>query len=142
MAETIAAPFSSKPSVTSTIPNVSMVELIANPQKYQKKRIRVIGYFVYSENDFYKPPSPHGALYLSKDLAVYGSHENGLSVGIDSKNLVMEPASPTLKQRIFDSKYVAVEGTFTRPLDPWRFGFHLQASKIQILKPEVPAHIE
>jgi hypothetical protein len=82
--------------------DASLIQLIANPDKYDGKFVRVIG-FVRLEFE-------GNAMYLHRE-----DYENSLL-----KNAVwIDPTSEMMKQREkFDKKYVLLEGTF----DAKRFG--------------------
>lgn len=76
--------------------DVSMVQLIANPEKYDGTAIQVIG-FVGLE--------PEGtAVYLHKE-----DHENGLTrnaLGLDVSDEILK------ERKKYDRKYVIIRGTF------------------------------
>lgn len=55
---------------TEEIQNISLVELIANPNKYHKKKIKVAGYFS-NEHD-------GRAIYISKNDFITGIYKNGI----------------------------------------------------------------
>lgn len=113
-----------------------MSQLIANPSKYHRKLVRVVGYFVYQDNRF------GSSLYVSKELGdCLSNHhspfsEDGLAVILDANNLAMEPYSSTPK---FNKKHVVIEGMFKkRALDPvsdWPFENSIRAHKIQSIEP-------
>jgi hypothetical protein len=85
------------PAVASEQPlDVSLVQLIANPEDYHGKVIRVIGYVrLEFEGD---------AIYLHQDDGMLGIYKNGLWIDVtyDIRK----------KEEEFDRKYVLVEGTF------------------------------
>ena len=89
-----------KPKQTSqkTI-QVSIIALIANPEKYDGKRVQVIGvgYLEFESN----------AVYISRDDAEY-VNKNGLWVDPSELTIPYEDAQK------YNGKYVLIEGTFDK----------------------------
>ncbi|MES1220987.1 MAG: hypothetical protein ABUT20_36140 [Bacteroidota bacterium] len=78
--------------------NVSLVKLIANPEKYDSKRIQVIGYLhLEFEGD---------AIYLHKEDFNHRISANSLWVNFSSKLTKKRDLSK------FNNKYVIIIGTF------------------------------
>ncbi len=89
---------SSVNSTDQAVTAVSIIQLISSPEKYDGKYIQIIGFVrLEFEGD---------AIYLHEDDYKYGLTRNGLwlslTEGCCGKDL-----------RIFDQKYVLVEGTFS-----------------------------
>ena len=92
---------------------VSPIHLIANPEKYDGKRVRLRGFLHYQFED--------SALYLSKDDADYLNSANAIWIRYDKtvkleilvcKN-IKEITKPTADDfKYFDGRYVTVEGIF------------------------------
>ena len=83
---------------------VSMVQLIATPEKYQGQLVRVEGYLSVQFEDF--------GLYLSRDDYEHLSGDN--AVWLDFKPGVLKgraPAVPNQNQDV-QGKFVIVEGVF------------------------------
>jgi len=79
-----------------TIYGVSLVELIADPQTWDGRRVRVVGYLnLEFEGD---------AIYLHQEDHAHSIHSNGLWVGF---------ASDTPRQPACNRRYVLIEGTFS-----------------------------
>jgi hypothetical protein len=90
------------------VADTSLIKLIANPQAYSGKKVRVTGYLHQKNED--------SGLYLSKDAADYLVAENAIWVDF-SNNLKMEAVSierksPDVTIDYFDGKYVEIEGIF------------------------------
>lgn len=83
------------------IQSVPLVALLANPDKYDGKLVRVSGFLHHKFEDNH--------LYVSKDDADYSIVENGIPVSY-SKDLKSEPKDFPLEQ--FDGAYVLMEGRF------------------------------
>ncbi len=78
--------------------DVSIIKLISNPEKFDGKYVRLIGFVrVAFEGD---------AIYLHEDDYKYGLTKNGLWL-----NLIKDTYEK--QSRKFDRKYVLVEGTFS-----------------------------
>jgi len=73
--------------------DVSIVQLIANPNEYHGKFVRVIG---FASVEF-----EGNAVYLHRDDYEYDITKNGLWIDVDFR-----------KQKKFDQRYVLIEGTF------------------------------
>ena len=76
---------------------ISMVQLLADPQKFHGKRVQVIG-FVHFEFE-------GNAIYLSKEDFDYGITKNGLWLSVTG-------SKQTGELRELNDNYAAVEGTF------------------------------
>lgn len=85
-------------SVTSNSETVSLISLIATPEKYNQKRIRVIGYFNLEFEG--------NALYLSKEDYTLGIDKNGLWIDRENIKIASKDYIRCNKQ------YVILEGTF------------------------------
>ncbi|MBB6109606.1 hypothetical protein SAMN05421821_10522 [Mucilaginibacter lappiensis] len=79
-------------------PDVSLVNLIANPDKYNGKKIRVIGYLHLEFEG--------NGLYLHKDDYDHAISKNSIWVSIGPKH----PEVSNLKQ--YSDHYVIMEGTY------------------------------
>lgn len=76
------------------VPYVSLIQLIANPEKFHGKYVRVVGFVnLEFEGD---------AIYLHEDDYKYGLTKNGLWLTLSGEQDI----------RKFDRKYVLVQGTF------------------------------
>ncbi len=102
-----------KSTVDKQLRDVSLVSLLACPEKYDGSLVRVSGFLHDKFED--------KCLYLSKDDADYAITANSIFVTY-SKTLKPEPAGFPLSQ--FDGAYVVLEGKF-------------QAVKIPQLEPEL-----
>jgi hypothetical protein len=91
--------YNSKPGQPSSVDggNTSIVELIANPLKYDNKRVRIIG-FVRLEFE-------GNAIYLHREDFLHGISENSVWVNV--------PKAITKEQMTeVNEKYVICEGVF------------------------------
>lgn len=89
---------------------VSIIQLIATPEKYHGKSVSVSGYFV-------APAEREGmAIYLSKFDAAFGITNNALAVAFSSKVAMQSGAdrNPKGGVRSFDSKAVTIDGVFNK----------------------------
>jgi hypothetical protein len=84
--------------IKSTSNNISMINLIASPEKYNGKKIKIIG-FVNAE--FGK-----NGVYLSKDDYENSIYKNGI--------LISQPESvrKNILDKNLDKRYMYIEGTF------------------------------
>lgn len=92
-------------------PNVSMWQLIANPDVYHNRFVRVHGFLHLKFED--------SGLYATKDDADYLIGKNALWVTYSGEGLKLEPNNPKLKLsrnelEYFDGKYVLLEGIFNK----------------------------
>ena len=78
------------------IQDVSMIQLIANPEKFHQAPVRVIGFAIIEFEGT--------AIYLSREFA-----EHGLT-----KNAVWIDVQPLEQFEQYDKKYVLVEGVFDK----------------------------
>lgn len=88
---------------------VSIHQLIANPEKYHNRRVLVHGFLHVKFED--------SGLYSSRDDADYLISENALWISYSLDKLKLEPNSPTLKPNqldYFDGKHVFVVGIFNK----------------------------
>ena len=81
--------------------NCSIVQLIASPQNYDGKRVRIIGVAMQAESQ-----DGIGHIYLSRDDARYLNDSN--SIWIDIRGM---PDLPSIET--FNGQFVVVVGTFT-----------------------------
>ena len=79
---------------------VSLISLIATPEKYHNKKVRVIG---AGRLEF-----EGNAICLSKDDLVYGISRNCLWTNVDPESI----RSTKEKLEEFNDKYVLIEGVF------------------------------
>jgi hypothetical protein len=112
---------------------VSLSQLIVNPRKYNGKRVRLQGYFLYRVKPFYNPPMPEGELYLTKELADYKSYSDGLLINLTGKNSGKRNYELDSVKK-FDKTHVVVEGVFRHYFDPSRFANGLDAMTIESLE--------
>ncbi len=87
--------------------DVSIIQLIANPEKYHDRFVRVEGYLHNKFED--------SGLYLSKEDADHLVGRNSLWITYDDKqriNLLGLKKNPSLSY--FDCKMVLLEGTFNK----------------------------
>lgn len=92
-------------------PNVSMWQLIANPDVYHNRFVRVHGFLHLKFED--------SGLYATKDDADYLIGKNALWVTYSREGLKLEPNNPKLNPsrselEYFDGKYVFLEGIFNK----------------------------
>ncbi|GAK50705.1 hypothetical protein U14_01938 [Candidatus Moduliflexus flocculans] len=100
----------SSESVCDEIQHISLIQLIAHPEKYHQKIIRIEGYFHYHFEDV--------ALYLSKIDADYliGVNAVWLSFAESATMEAHQVEFPPGKERLsyFSCKYVLIEGRFNQ----------------------------
>lgn len=82
------------------IPDVSIIQLIATPERFNGKPVRLTGWFIYEPNGT--------AVYLTPDDADLRNTSNGLAVEIDEKKLLAQGIPPDG----FTRKLVRLEGIF------------------------------
>lgn len=86
--------------------NTSLIALIANPEKFQGKRIRVTGYLnLEFEGD---------AIYLNELDCKNGIYENAFWVNFADKIDMNNRRNPSRKLHDFNHKYVSIEGVFNK----------------------------
>ncbi len=85
--------------------DVSVINLIATPEKYNNKYIQVEGYVHIKFEDM--------ALYLSKESADYLNGQNAIWLDFNKDFLKIEPQNYTNLWN-FDCKYVLIEGVFDK----------------------------
>lgn len=78
---------------------VSMVELIASPEKFDGSRVRVIG--------FLKLEFEGDALYLHKDDYTHSLLRNGLWADLDEKKLSKKATCRSGKYALVEAKFIA-----------------------------------
>ncbi len=94
------------------IQGVSLINLIASPEKYNSKIVRVEGYLHIKFEDC--------ALYLSKSDADYLNGNNAIWVSFsENKDINIQPLDRNTKLTkgnidYLDSKYVLLEGVFNK----------------------------
>ena len=104
--------------------DVSIIELIATPEKYDGKLVRVIGVGLIETDhgDF------EDSLYLNKeDYEIHTGNSLRLEMGI--RAISREDAS------IFNGKYVIVEGFFKQTDEPLHSGLLTNVSRYELWKP-------
>ena len=82
---------------------VSLVRLIAEPERYDGKRVATQGFFVFAYE--------HEALYISREDAFFGLHYNGLVLdgSVHSSEAKEGPRATVKKCHL---QYLTLEGTF------------------------------
>lgn len=97
--------------------NVSLVQLLATPERYNGKQVLVTGYLHLQFEDT--------ALYFSKEDAQYGS--NALWVGFANDVKLETVGNPSQRKRLklssFDSRHVMVQGVFDSSMKGHLGGF-------------------
>jgi hypothetical protein len=83
--------------------NSSLVQILANRDKYDGKVVQVEGFLHVRFED--------KAIYLSKESADYGMTRNGFWVTFDKKAV---PYEGEVGPKQFDKKYVLIEGRFNK----------------------------
>lgn len=86
--------------------SVSLVQLIAVPERYEKQKVWVTGFFVSSTN----------SLYLTKEDAVHSFHSNSIQISFD-KDISVElkdTKRPNPSVSDLNFRYVGVEGIFSQ----------------------------
>src|SRR5262249_46308494 len=96
------------PKMQAQPEDVSLIQLIATPEKYHGKFVRVKGYL---HNQF-----EDSAIYFTKDDADHLIGENALWVSYSEKvqKQTLDPKQKVDNLRYFDSKYVLIEGYFDK----------------------------
>lgn len=87
------------------IKDISIVRLIATPEKYRKKPVRISGYMQVERENI--------AVYLSKEDAAHLFGKNAIWVDLDYDAMIKAGVNPNL----FHCKYVHVEGIFSHRED-------------------------
>lgn len=87
--------------------NLSLVNLLAKPDEYHGKFIRLKGFIILEFEG--------NAIYLTKDDAQYGVTKNGLWVEFDP-NLWIDPSTDKRidLEKQFNGKFVLIEGIFNK----------------------------
>ena len=92
--------------------NVSVIHILANPDKYHNEEVIVTGYLHYKFEDY--------AIYLSKEHADYLLNEYALSIRLGD-SLTIEKLSdckyvqiPKENIKQLNCKYVSIKGTFNK----------------------------
>lgn len=98
---------------------VSLIDLLAHPDKYEGKKIQVKGYL------------SNGYIYLSKDHAEV-SHDVTLSI------YIVEPTEDGSMTQNCSDAYGSVEGVFIVKGRPWRQGMNVidLVQRVNLFKPE------
>jgi hypothetical protein len=86
------------PAPTVEFETVSLVQLLANPERYDGRKIRAAGFFVYK--------GEQQALFLSSEDAENGISQNGITVALQS------PAYKQDDLASLDRKFISVKGAF------------------------------
>ena len=109
-APVVKSTLSSKKAVAPKEYRVSMINLIANPDKYHGKKIAVTGFAHFRFED--------DALYLTKDDAKYLHGKNGLWLSIANDNSGLQANDYSMKDNLkyFDNKFVRIQGTFDKTM--------------------------
>lgn len=98
--------FSSRAFAGNQTLRVSLVQLLATPERYNGKTVQVTGYLHLQFEDT--------ALYFSKEDAQYGS--NALWVGFANDVKLETDGNPSRRKRLklssFDCRHVLVQGVF------------------------------
>jgi hypothetical protein len=98
---------------------VSLVQLIASPEKYDGHRIQAAGYFIFEEE--------HHALYLTDTDGEYYLPENSVALLFDYRKF------PRDELRTFNRKYVNLTGRFiANARSEWPLDIQLGRSVRQI----------
>jgi hypothetical protein len=84
-------------------PDTSLIQLLANPDRFDKKSISTVGYLTVEFEDT--------AIYLSETEARYGMYCNGLWVSFSDNSLGLTTSE--IAER-YNGKYVRITGTFNR----------------------------
>ena len=84
---------------------VSIVELLANPDKYDGKRVLVEGFFRNAFEDT--------GIYLNRESAEYGVSANAVWVNT-SDTRIGDEKEAKLRDGMYDGKYVAVEAYYNK----------------------------
>jgi hypothetical protein len=84
---------------TAEIQDISIIQLIANPNKFHHTKVRIIGFAIIEFEGT--------AMYLSREFADYGLSKNAIWLDIEHIKQF-----ETFKQ--YDRKYVLVEGIFDK----------------------------
>ena len=100
-----AAPGAPAASQPAALEHVSIVDLLARPDAYDGKPVRVEGYLHDKFED-------HG-LYMTKEHADYLMGKYGVWVSFRQKSVALQPEGKT-KTSDFDCKYVLLEGVFNK----------------------------
>jgi hypothetical protein len=90
--------FQSRPVAGVAFERVSLVQLLANPERYEARKIQAAGLFVYRQGQ--------QALFLSKEDLENGVSENSVAVVLQN---------PQFKQADLvqlDGKFISLKGTF------------------------------
>ena len=96
VAQDAAGAQESQSSPSAEVNDVSIIRLIATPEKYQGSYVRIIG-FVRLEFE-------GNAIYLSKDDERYAVYRNGLWLNV--------PGEVWANAKQYDGKFCLLEGTF------------------------------
>ena len=77
----------------------SIIELIANPEKYNGKRVSICGFFSYTGGDL-------GAIYISKDDKTYRIAKNAFIIYFSNDNL------GNLDLKSLNNHFIVINGYF------------------------------
>lgn len=92
------------PAESFFAPQVSVLHLVAKPEQYNGKRVKLFGYLHVRFED--------SALYLSKDDADYLTGANAIWVSYDSAVKLESIEGNVSDLHYFDGRYVMLEGFF------------------------------
>lgn len=87
------------------IKHISIVRLIATPEKYRKKPVRISGYMQVERENI--------AVYLSREDAAHLFGKNAIWVDLDYDAMIKAGVDPVL----FHCRYVSIEGIFSHRED-------------------------
>jgi len=85
--------------VAGVFERVSLVQLLANPETYDGRKVQAAGLFVYRGQE--------PALFLSGDDAANGISQNSIRVALQPPAFKLDDLAP------LDRKFIGVKGTFT-----------------------------
>src|SRR5262249_24465519 len=89
----------SRPASGAEFARVSLVQLLANPERYDGQKVQAAGFFVLR--------GQQTALFLSSDDAENGITQNSVRVALQPPAFKEEDLGP------LDRKFIGVKGTFT-----------------------------
>lgn len=93
-----------RPVQGDSLYRVSIVKLLANPEKYHNRMVNVKGFLHHKFED--------SKIYLTKEHSQFNSHENALWVNYD-ENVIVEPLKGGKEDlQSMDRKFVTLVGYF------------------------------
>jgi hypothetical protein len=87
---------------------ISLIKLLAAPEKYEGRKLVVSGYIV----DRFECV----AIYPTQEFATHDLYLSGVWLDFDKKNLEVWADGKTLKYHSLDNKYASVAGIYTQKL--------------------------